>query len=449
MVRKIKKGLILPIIGTPKSEAIQEKSVTHLAIVGDDYWWMKPTMLVKVGDKVKKGQTLFTCKRCDELNFTAPVSGEVVEINRGEKRVFESLVLKIEGNDQINFTNYKGNNLEQYSSEDVKKLLLESGEWIGLKSRPYSYVARPTDKPSSIFVTAIDTNPLAFNPQIVIKERLEQFNLGLSVLARLIDGPVHVCTNNEFDLALNLNEKIKHHRFAGPHPAGNVGTHIHFIDPVSEKKSVWHIGYQEVIAYGHLLQTGQIDASRVISLAGPMAREPKLIKTIYGASISDLVADEFYPFGEIRTVSGSVFNGRKAHGPKGFLGRYHYQISLLKEGYEREFLGWHAPGLNKFSIKPIFVSRLFPSKFFAFNTNTNGSERSLVPIGSFEKVMPLDIVATHLLKALLSKDTERAQQLGALELDEEDLALCTFVDPCKHEFGPILRENLETIMKEG
>jgi Na+-transporting NADH:ubiquinone oxidoreductase subunit A len=228
-----------------------------------------------------------------------------------------------------------------------------------------------------------------------------------------------------------------------------VGTHIHFLDPVSASKQVWHIGYQDVIAIGQLFKTGLFSNRKIVSIAGPSSRNPRLVSTIKGASISELVAGESFDNSLVRNISGSVLSGRTAKGVLDYLGQFHNQITMLKEGNHREFLGWHSPGLNKFSLKNVFVSKLIPKKLFNFDTNMNGSHRSIVPIGSFESVMPLDILPTQLLRFMMANHTDYAVNLGALELDEEDLALCTFVDPCKNEYGSILRQNLNLIEKEG
>ena len=318
--------------------------------------------------------------------------------------------------------------------------------WPSLRRRPFSKAARPDETPSSIFVTAIDTHPLAADPAIVIKEQETAFKNGLKVLGKI--AKVHLCTEASSTVVGADVENVSETKFSGPHPAGLAGTHIHHLDPVGENKFVWYINYQEVIAVGKLFETGKLFTDRVVALAGPVARNPRLIKTRVGASIDELIKGETFEADEIRPVSGSVFAGREARGPFAYLGRFHNQISLLKEGREREFLGWHSPGLNKFSVKPIYLSA-FSSKKFAMNTNKNGSLRAIVPIGSYEKVMPLDILPTYFIRTIMARNTDMAVKLGALELDEEDVALCTFVDPGKNDFGPVLRENLETIEKEG
>ncbi|MBJ00548.1 MAG: NADH:ubiquinone reductase (Na(+)-transporting) subunit A [Halobacteriovoraceae bacterium] len=443
---KIKKGLNLPIEGTPEQKVHQGPKVSKVALIGDDVVGMKPTMEVQIGDKVKVGQLLYTDKKTEGVRYTSPASGEVVEINRGARRAFQSVVIKVEGDDHQDFESYKGSELSGYKDADVRALLLESGMWPSLRRRPFSKAARPDETPSSIFVTAIDTHPLAADPAIVIKEQETAFKNGLKVLGKI--AKVHLCTEASSTVVGADVENVSETKFSGPHPAGLAGTHIHHLDPVGENKFVWYINYQEVIAVGKLFETGKLFTDRVVALAGPVARNPRLIKTRVGASIDELIKGETFEADEIRPVSGSVFAGREARGPFAYLGRFHNQISLLKEGKEREFLGWHSPGLNKFSVKPIYLSA-FSSKKFAMNTNKNGSLRAIVPIGSYEKVMPLDILPTYFIRTIMARNTDMAVKLGALELDEEDVALCTFVDPGKNDFGPVLRENLETIEKEG
>jgi Na+-transporting NADH:ubiquinone oxidoreductase subunit A len=443
---KISKGLDLPITGAPVQKIFSGPAIKTVAVTGQDYVGMKPTLLVQVGDKVKNGQALFEDKKTPGVIFTAPAAGTVKEINRGEKRAFISVVINVEGDEQISFENYKskGTNV---SAEEAKCLLVESGLWTALRTRPFSKTPALDSKAAALFINVMDTNPLTASPELIVSQNLADFKAGVAVLSKLAPKTYVVTHRRSCVDVKDLD--VKHEVFAGPHPAGNVGTHIHFLEPVSLNKSVWHIGYQDVIAVGKLFTSGKLDSSRVIAIGGPAARNPRLVTTIKGASIAELTNGETLDNSNIRFVSGSVLGGRTAKGENGYLGPFHNQISLLNEGNHREFMGWQSPGLNKFSVKPVFLSKLFPGKKFNLDTNTNGSLRSIVPIGSFEKVMPLDILPTQLLRYLMVKNTDYAASLGALELDEEDLALCTFVDPCKNEYGPVLRENLNIIEKEG
>ncbi len=442
---KLKKGLDLPITGQPIQEIANGPSVTRVALLGDDVAGMKPTMHVNIGDKVKTGQLLYSDKKTVGVDYTSPASGEVIEINRGAKRAFQSIVIKVEGDEHKSFDSYKGADVSQYNEEAMKALLIESGMWPSLRRRPFSKVADPAEKPSAIFVTAIDTHPLAANPEVIIKSNEAAFAMGMKAIKLLSDKTFLTTAAGS---SVQAVEGVTKEEFSGPHPAGLVGTHIHFLRPVGEKKFVWHTNYQEVIAIGKLIQSGQVSTERVISVAGPAAKNPRLVKTRVGACVTELIKDEKNTDVEVRAVSGSVFGGRAAAGKVCYLGRFHHQISLLSEGRDREFLGWHSPGFNRFSVKNIYVSKLMPKKF-NFTTNGNGSLRSIVPIGSYEKVMPLDILPTFLLKSLMTGNTDNAVKLGVLELDEEDVALCTFVDPCKNDFAPRLRASLTTIEKEG
>ena len=283
---------------------------------------------------------------------------------------------------------------------------------------------------------------------MVIADAKNNFQNGLQVLSRLTDGKVYTCRGANAAIPALEGGAFVTAEFAGPHPAGLVGTHIHFLEPVSMNKTVWHIGYQEVIAIGHLFTTGQLSTERVIALAGPSVEKPRLVKTVVGASTDELTAGQLVD-GNHRVISGSILSGRTTKGPVAFLGRYHTQVSVLPEAGEREFMGWASPGFKKHSFMGIYISSFFGKKSFPMTTTTNGSPRAIVPIGAYEGVMPLDILPTQLLRALVVGDVEVAEKLGALELDEEDLALCTYVSPSKYEYGPILRENLTRIEAEA
>ncbi|MBY4677269.1 Na(+)-translocating NADH-quinone reductase subunit A [Marinobacterium arenosum] len=444
---KINKGLDLPITGAPEQSVKSAPAVRTAAVIGQDYVGMKPTMAVKVGDRVKLGQLIFSDKKTEGVQYTAPAGGVVKAINRGERRVLQSVVIEVDDNEEaIEFSKYPAEQLAKLSREQVQQNLVESGEWTALRTRPFSKVPQPGSAPSSIFVTAIDTNPLAAKPEVFIGEHREAFVHGLTVLTRLTDGAVHLCKAAGADVP--TTEGVTVHEFDGPHPAGNVGTHIHFIDPVSQQKTVWSIGYQDVVAFGKLFTTGRIFVERIVAVAGPQVENPGLVRTRVGGCISDTIAGMTKP-GQNRVISGSVWNGRTVDEAFDFVGRYANQISVLAEGNQREFMGWLVPGADKFSVLNVFSSFLSSGKKFDFTTTTNGSERAMVPVGQFEELMPMDILPTQLLRALVTGDIVTAMQLGCLELDEEDLALCTFACPGKYEYGPILRDNLSRIEKEA
>ncbi|MEH6910030.1 MAG: Na(+)-translocating NADH-quinone reductase subunit A [Oceanicoccus sp.] len=441
---KINRGLDLPISGAPEqaiSDGVRARSV---AVIGFDYIGLKPTMAVQVGDRVKTGQLIFTDKKTEGVMYTAPATGTIAAINRGDKRVFQSVVIDVEEDEYEAFE--KHSDLEKLDSTAVVDNLVKSGQWTAFRTRPYSRVPAPNSLPSAVFVTAIDTHPLAADPTIVIAEQAQAFEDGLTVVSRLSDK-VYVATAPGATISVG-SAKVITEQFSGPHPAGLVGTHIHYLDPVNANKIAWTIGYQDVIAIGKLFTEGQLFTDRVVSLAGPQVEQPQLLRTRLGANLDELTAGKLNPDNN-RLISGSVLGGRTASGVIAYLGRYHQQVSVLKEGDDREFMGWLSPGIEKHSTLGIYWSQFTKSKLFNFTTSTNGSERAMVPIGVYENVMPLDILPTQLLRALIVGDTEVAQQLGCLELDEEDLALSTYVCPGKYEYGPILRDNLTRIEKEG
>ncbi len=446
-MKRIKKGLDIPISGEPDQEISFGTDPHAVALVGDDYVGMKPTMAVREGDSVKLGQLLFTDKRTPGVRHTSPGCGTVVAVNRGAKRKFESVVVDLKGDEAEQFNTCDAGTL---SGDKVRETLVESGLWTALRTRPFNKVPAPDSSPNSIFVTAVDTNPLAADPVPIIEANTEDFVLGLHSLTRLTDGRVFVCHQADTEVPGWDISGVSMQAFAGPHPAGLPGTHIHFLDPVGPNKTVWFIGYQEVIAIGALFRTGRLSTDRVISLAGPGVVNPRLIRTRVSACVDDLVAKQLCD-GEPRVISGSVLSGRTATAPHNFLGRYHLQISAIEEGSQRELLGWTTPGFNKYSVTRALASFWLggSKRQFDLTTSTQGGKRAMVPIGVYEKVMPLDILPTFLLRALIVGDTEQAQSLGCLELDEDDVALCTFVCPSKYEYGPILRKNLTQIEIEG
>ena len=441
---EIKTGLDLPIKGSPKQEIGEGNAVTRVAVIGSDYPGMKPTMLVKEGDQVKLGQPLFADKKNEGVQFTAPGSGKVIEINRGERRVFQSVVIELDGKDTaVTFKSHA--DLSALTRDAVVEELVESGLWSAIRRRPYEKIPAINAVPHSIFVNAMDTNPLAGDQALAIARQPGAFVDGISVISKLTEGTVFVCRDPKvsFDAGSAQVET-----FSGKHPAGLVGTHIHHLDPVGEGKEVWHLSAQDVIAIGRLFKEGALSTERVVSLAGPSVKAPRLVVTRVGASLDELTAGELED-GSHRVVSGSILGGRTAAGVFGYLGRYHQQVSVLEEGTHRVPFGWLSPGTNKHSVMGIYLSKLMPGKLLDYTTNTNGSPRAMVPVGAYEKVMPLDVLPTQLLRSLIVGDTDMAVKLGALELAEEDLALCTYVCPGKYEYGPILRDNLTTIELES
>ena len=449
----IKRGIDLPIAGAPAQVVEDGPAVSRVALLGADYPGLKPTMHVQPGDPVLRGQLLFEDKRTPGVRFTAPAAGRVAAVHRGERRAFLSLVIDVSAEDgpgsQVAFAGWRGLPPAEGDGAALRALLVESGLWTAFRTRPFSRVPAPEAVPEAIFVTAMDSRPLAPRAEVALAGREEDYAAGILALRDLTPGPVYVCRAPASTLRVPRAGRIAIEEFSGPHPAGNAGTHIHFLHPVSAAHAVWHVGCQDVAAIGRLLATGRLDVARVVSLAGPGVLRPRLLRTRLGASVSAITAGELAS-GEQRVISGSVLDGRTATSEaEGFLGRYHQQVSALPEGRGRELLGWIAPGRDKFSVTGAVLGAFARSRARAFTTTTNGSPRAMVPIGTYESVMPMDILPTFLLRALLTGDLERAEALGALELDEEDLALCTYACPGKHDYAPLLRGVLGRLEKES
>ena len=452
---RIKRGLDLPIAGAPKQVIADEHKPRSVAVLGRDYVGMKPTMAVQVGDRVRLGQPLFSDKKNPAVTYTAPGAGEVSAINRGYQRRLHSVVIDLdekgEKDEALAFNSYDDTSLETLDRQTVIDDLLASGLWTALRKRPFSKVPNPETTPRALFINAMDSNPLAADPNVVLAGQESDFVRGVNLLALLPEAGTWLCLGHHDPRGLagrDYRDNVRIEQFRGPHPAGLSGTHIHFLQPAGVGSEVWYIGYQDVVAVGRLFATGRLPVERIIAFAGPQVREPRLIRTRLGANLDELVLGELQPQ-ESRVISGSVFAGHHATGDEAWLGRYHQQVSVLREGRERPLLGYLSPGTNRHSVMGIYVSSFYKGRKIPLSTSTQGSERAMVPIGAYERVMPLDILPTQLLRALIVGDIEMAQNLGALELDEEDLALCSYVCPGKYEYGSILRDNLTRIEKEG
>lgn len=450
-----KRGLDLPITGAPEQKIENAPAPKFVAVLAADYVGMRPRMEVQVGDSVKRGQVLFEDRKMPGVFHTSPGAGTVAAIHRGERRALLSVVIELdEGNGQnpqeVAYESLRGKDPASLSADEVRAGLIESGLWTALRARPFSRVPSVETAPQAIFVTAMDTNPLAPDVAVVLGERQGDFETGLTVLSKLANGrKVFLCKEAGSSVTAGAAAGVETHEFKGIHPAGTVGFHIHTIYPVNQSRVVWHVGYQDVAAIGYFFKHGKLNFERVVALAGPRVKSPRLIRTRLGAAIDPMVSGGLKQ-GENRVISGSVWNGRAAMGEvTGYLGRYANQITVIEEGNKRKFLGWLTPGFGMFSTLRLFGSTLTPGKKYDFNTDLNGGKRGLVPLGGYEKVMPFDLMPTFLLRSIISKDMEKAEELGVLELDEEDVALCTFVCPSKNEYGVALREMLTQIEKEG
>ncbi|MDO5580633.1 MAG: Na(+)-translocating NADH-quinone reductase subunit A [Planctomycetia bacterium] len=449
----LSKGLDLLLAGAPEQKIDPViKQVKHVAVTGPDYVGMKPSILVEVGDQVLAGQALFEDKKNPGVVFTAPGAGTVKEIHRGDKRSFRSIRLELnDGVDafkSIAFDACDPSELENLCPNMVREQLIRSGLWTTLRTRPFSRIPKVDSVPSSLFVNAMDTNPHAPNPEIVISEREDDFVNGLKVLSRICGKKIWLCKSSKSKIPGADAAKTEVAVFDGPHPAGLAGTHIHYLDPVGSGKTVWTIGYQDVIAIGELFVRGSYPVERIIALSGPMVERPRLIRTHVGACLFELTKNELKS-GNCRIISGSVLCGRKVE-ENGLccLGPYVNQVSVIGDGDPRELFGWALPAFRKFSIARTVASWYLPKWPFKMNTAVHGGKRAIFPNTMLEDVMPIDILPVQLFRAIENGDIDNSEKLGILELDEEDVALCTLIDLGKNDYTESLRTMLNTIMKE-
>lgn len=442
----LSKGLKLPVLGDPVQEIRDGRDVRTVAAVAADYIGLKPRLLVQEGDTVGAGAPLFFHKDTPEVMVTTPVSGRVKAVTRGARRVLISVEIEVDeaAADPVDFSEVG----DISTVGGLVERLCAAGLWTSFRSRPYSKVPAPETRPAAIYVTAMDSEPLCADASVVINDAAAAFEKGLAAIAGLSEGKTYLCHEAGATTPGAETLGIEVATFSGPHPAGLVGTHMHFLEPPSASKTVWTIGYHDVISIGRLLESGNVDASRVIALSGPLCKEPRLIRTVAGASMTELAEGELNADVPLRLISGSILSGRMGEGADAYLGRYARQLTLIEEDHKQIPMGWIRPMASKYAFQPVLGSA-FSRKLFALTSNLNGGRRAMVPLGTFEKLMPQDFLPTQLLRAMLVMDTDQAQLLGALELDEEDLGLVGFACPAKYEYGTALRDCLTKIEKEG
>lgn len=444
---KIKRGLNLKLVGEAAKSVLEMPISETFAIKPADFISLTPKLLVKVGDNVLAGTPLFYDKKNESVTFCSPVSGEIIEILRGDKRVI--LEIKILADKEIKYVKFQKSDPNQLGREEIIKQLLDSGVWPFIRQRPYGIVANPNDIPKSIFISAFDSNPLAPDNDFILKGTETDFQTGLDTLKKLTPGKIHLNVNAD-TVASDTFIKAKNvqiNKISGPHPAGNIGVQIHHIDPINKGDIIWYISPQDVLIIGKLFNEGIFDASRTVALTGSQIKSPKYYKTIVGTSIKNIIADGGLQKGENRIISGSVLSGNKIPG-EGYLSFYDSQITAIPEGNEFEFMGWLAPGFNKFSISRTFFSWLTPNKKHILNTNKHGEERPFVMTGQYEKVFPMDIYPVQLLKSILIEDIDMMEKLGIYEVTEEDFALCELVCTSKINSQEIIRQGLDIMRKE-
>ncbi len=420
----VRTGLDLSLAGAPAGKAVHEKDVSSAAILGRDFPGVRFDLLVEQGQPVRAGEALLRDRHRPDILFTSPISGTLGSINRGARRALVSLTIVGDKIDSAVSFDVR----DVSTREQIRGLMLEAGLWPAIRTRPFGHVANPTGEPKAVLVTAVDTEPLAPDPAVVIAAYPSAFRRGLDALSKLTDVPVYLCRGVNTDIPSGDADALRIAEFHGPHPAGLPGVHIHTLCPIGfDGREVWHIGYQDVIALGVLIETGRPWLQRIVSLAGPAVADPRLIAVPMGADIDEVVEGELGDDGA-RVISGSILSGHIAVGTESYLGRYHRQITALPEASRRRASSRQADVLD---------------------TTLGGEPGPLIPLGDFEQVAPPGVLPVPLLRALLVGDVDRARELGALELVEEDVMLLSYVCPSKTDYGGLLRDVLDQLHREA
>lgn len=445
-VIKIKQGLNINMLGTAEKIIKKANQADFYAVKPTDFKGIRPKLVVKIGDKVKAGTPLFYDKFQPEVQFTSPVSGEVVEINRGERRVILEVVVRADA--AIEYEKFKVGDPTNHSKDEIVEILQKSGLWPALRQKPYSTIANPQDTPKAIYISAFDSAPLAPDMDYVARECEECFQKGINVLSKLTEGTIHLNINADYPASDTFTKAkgIQINKFTGPHPAGNVGVQINKIDPINKGDIIWYTYPQEIITIGRLFEKGIYDATKIIALTGSEVKNPKYFKIINGASIKNIVVDNVNE-GELRYISGNVLTGSKIS-DEGYVSYYDNQVTVIPEGKHHEFLGWATPGFKKHTASRTLFSSLLFGKKFRLDTNINGGQRAFVMSHEYNKVFPMDIYPVQLIKSILVEDIDKMEQLGIYEVDEEDFALCEYVCTSKIEVQSIIRTGLDLMRKE-
>jgi Na+-transporting NADH:ubiquinone oxidoreductase subunit A len=445
-VIKIRRGLDIKLTGKAEKIFIKAEPSELYTVKPTDFHNVIPKLTVKADDYVKAGTSLFYDKSCPEILFTSPVSGNIVAINRGERRRILEVIIKADN--EIQYESFNSGEPSTMSTGDVKNNLLKSGLWPAIRQRPYDTIANPEEKPKAIFISAFDTSPLAPDFDFTVKGCELEFQKGIDVLLKLTSGKIHLNINYEYPASQVFTEakNVQINKFSGPHPSGNVGVQIHNIDPINKGDLVWYISPQDVIIIGRLFDKGIYDASKVIALTGSEILKPRYYKIIGGASIKNIVEDNVTGCKK-RYISGNVLTGTKIPAD-GFIGYYDSQVTVIPEGDHFEFLGWALPGFKKYSVSKSFCSWILPNKMYRLDTNLNGGLRAFVLTGQYEKVFPMDIYPVQLIKSILIEDIDQMEKLGIYEVAPEDFALCEFVCTSKTDVQAIIRKGLDLMIKE-
>jgi len=444
---RLKKGLSINLLGEADKVYASVKPTDRYVVKPTDFHGLTPKLTVKIGDKVKAGSSLFFDKSNEKVNFCSPVSGEVTDIIRGDKRRILEVVIKADT--EITYKDFTIASADSLSREQIIDTMLKGGVWPFVRQKPYDIIANPMDMPKAIFISTFKSAPLAIDNDFALYGMDELFQKGLDYIVKLTKGKTHLNIDGNTNPSKIFTEAkgVEINRVSGPHPAGNVGVQTHHIDPINKGEIVWYLEPQDIIAIARLFTEGRYDISRIVSVSGPQLIKPRYYRTIAGASIGNLLSNNLKE-GDNRIISGDILTGQQIE-LDGSLGFYHTSITVIEEGKEQEFLGWILPGMGKFSVSGTFLSWLMPSKQYNLSANMHGEERAYVMTGEYEKVLPMDIYPTHLIKAIMIEDIELMENLGIYEVAPEDLALCEFVCTSKIEVQSIIRHGLDLIRKEN
>jgi Na+-transporting NADH:ubiquinone oxidoreductase subunit A len=444
---RIKKGLDIKLVGEAsltKGNAIKSN---FFSIKPEDFHSLTPKLVVKAGVKVKAGEPIFYNKSNESIKFVSPVSGEVTEIIRGEKR--RILEVKIQADKTQTYLDHGKIEVKSAKAEAIKAKLLASGCWPFIMQRPYDVIANPEQTPKGIFVSAYASAPLAADYDFVLTGKQAELQAAVTALSKLTDGNVNVSVSKDSHSPFTNLEDVVTHKVSGPHPSGNVGTLINKIDPINKGEVVWTVTPQDLVIIGELLLTGKFNAERIVALAGSGIQEPRYLVTKIGSEIATMVYDRgIEKEANVRIISGTVLSGKEIK-PDGFLGYYSNVVTVIPEGDDYEFFGWNKPVFEKVSTsRALTFSWMTPNKKFDLNTNTNGEHRAFVLTGTYEEVFPLDIFPMQILKACMYKDLDEMEALGMYEVAPEDFALTEFVCVSKQPHQKIIREGLDLMLKE-
>ena len=443
---RIKKGVSIKLAGSADRVYANIPASEYYVVKPSDFTGLTPKLMVKVGDKVQAGSSLFFDKENPSVIITSPVSGDISEIRRGEKRKILSVVIKADA--EITYKEFSKAEAKEVSREQIIQQMLAAGVWPFVRQRPYAVIANPADMPKAVFISAFDTAPLSCDSDFVLHGMEKEFQAGLDIVTKLTEGKTHLNLdgNSNSSSVFTSAKDVQINNVSGPHPAGNIGVQIHHIDPINKGEVVWYMYPQDVIAIGRLFSQGKYDATRLIALAGSQVKKPRYYRSMQGASITSMTNGNIKD-GDNRFISGNVLTGNHI-AEDGYLGFYHNEISVIPEGKEQDFLGWLLPGFTKFSLSRTFFSWINPKKEFAISANMNGEERAYVVTGQYENVLPMDLYPQHLIKAIMIGDIELMENLGIYEVVEEDFALCEFSCTSKIPVQEILREGLDLVRKE-